>query len=135
MNPCNTASMMTSAQSKAAVNPCTPPPWFVDNATLSEEQIDFLKEDLGTEDAWVAIGYCAPFVGGSEGGVAIAHPDNAKHIVKCVNAHDEFVEVLRTVKRDCEMALSGEWDKSDEGFEDTLFLVDRALARVEGGQP
>ena len=34
---------------------------------------------------------------------------------------------LKTVWRDCEMALNGEWDKGDEGFRDTQDLVASTL--------
>jgi hypothetical protein len=40
---------------------------------------------------------------------------------------DEMVSVLKTLKEDAEMALSGDWDRGDHGFEAQIILIDRTL--------
>ena len=47
--------------------------------------------------------------------------------VEYLNAVKKAVEALESVSRDCQMALSGQWDKSDDGFEATRDSVDDAL--------
>ena len=44
-------------------------------------------------------------------------------------------DTLRILIASCEEALSGEWDRSDDGFEDMIELAKRALAESEGGAP
>ncbi len=39
----------------------------------------------------------------------------------------ELKSVLQTLKEDAEMALSGAWNKSDEGFEGQITLIDQHL--------
>lgn len=57
---------------------------------------------------------------------------NAVFIVRACNAHEELLSALKVVAKDCCMALDGTWDKSDEGFRDTLELVEAAIAKAEG---
>lgn len=42
----------------------------------------------------------------------------------------QMVTALRTVAKDCQMALDGEWDKSDAGFQDTLDMVESAIEKT-----
>ena len=51
-------------------------------------------------------------------------------IVQAVNALPYFVGVLKTLQKDCTMALDRTWDKSDEGFEDMLTVIEDMLAKV-----
>lgn len=48
---------------------------------------------------------------------------------------DEVVELLNTLKRDAEMALSGEWDcttsEGIESFNDQIELIDRVLDKLK----
>jgi hypothetical protein len=49
---------------------------------------------------------------------------------------EELVEIqntLITLKTDAEMALDGEWDKSDEGFEAQIHLINKALSFFNKG--
>jgi len=39
----------------------------------------------------------------------------------------EMQETLQTLQGDCEMALNGEWDKSDDGFEAMIYLIDKII--------
>ena len=41
-------------------------------------------------------------------------------------------DTLEIVLQDAEMALSGAWDKSDDGFKDQIYIVERALEQVRG---
>jgi len=43
----------------------------------------------------------------------------------------ELIEVLGHVRVDNEMALSGDWNKSDDGFECEQALVDAVLVKAE----
>ena len=52
---------------------------------------------------------------------------------RAARAHVE--DTLRILITSCEEALSGEWDRSDDGFEDMIELAKRALAESEGGAP
>jgi hypothetical protein len=38
---------------------------------------------------------------------------------------NDVVNLLKTLKQDAEMALDGRWDKSDEGFDCQIFLINR----------
>jgi len=44
-------------------------------------------------------------------------------------------KVLRTIKKDATMALSGDWDRSDGGFEAQIELIDEALATEKDTNP
>lgn len=52
---------------------------------------------------------------------------NARLIVKAVNMHDKLISTLETIKIDCKMALSGDWDKGDEGFQAIIESINDAL--------
>jgi hypothetical protein len=41
--------------------------------------------------------------------------------------NERLKSVLKTLKKDAEMAISGEWDKSDKGFEDQITLINNTL--------
>ena len=44
---------------------------------------------------------------------------------------DLAIETLETVYKDAEMAIDGEWNKSDEGFADQLTLLDQTLSQIK----
>jgi len=57
-------------------------------------------------------------------------------------AYEKFVDGLRrsnakllkachTLAEDCRMTLSGEWDKGDQGFQDSLELLESVIAEAE----
>ena len=50
-------------------------------------------------------------------------------------ARAHVADTLRILIASCEEALTGEWDRSDDGFEDMIELAKRALAESEGGAP
>jgi len=73
-------------------------------------------EEAGTEKEWVFIEYPTdePGVTNEVGGVlAIASKDNAKHIVKCVNHHDELVAAARCALADL-MGIMPEFEASGD---------------------
>jgi len=39
----------------------------------------------------------------------------------------ELKKTLRILREDAEMALNGEWDRSDDGFKDQIVLIDSVL--------
>ena len=41
---------------------------------------------------------------------------------------EEMQETMRTLQSDCEMALNGEWDKSDDGFEAMIYLIEKTIS-------
>ena len=45
------------------------------------------------------------------------------HILKLQKENKKMKNVLKTLKKDAEMALNGKWNKSDEGFEDQITLI------------
>jgi hypothetical protein len=73
--------------------------------------------------------------------------DASKFIVTSADHEEEFsgpmskrdasafagmLDALTTLHEDCRMALSGEWDKSDEGFEAMQEVIDNAIADATG---
>ena len=40
-------------------------------------------------------------------------------------------KLIRTLKQDAKLALSGAWDKSDSGFEDQITLIDRFFDEIK----
>jgi len=47
-----------------------------------------------------------------------------KESAQCIK---DAIEALESVSRDCQMALNGDWDRGDDGFEATLQNVNLAL--------
>lgn len=54
------------------------------------------------------------------------------------NLKEELIDLLETIKKDAEMALSGEWgvaeyatDEQKEGFEAQIELIDSMLIKLE----
>lgn len=43
----------------------------------------------------------------------------------------ELIEILEVLKEDAEMAINGDWDKSNEGFQDQIDLIDNTLKLVK----
>ena len=41
------------------------------------------------------------------------------------------IEVLECLYKDAEMAISGEWNKSNEGFYDQITLIDNTLSQIK----
>jgi hypothetical protein len=56
--------------------------------------------------------------------------DRARYIVDACNAHHALVAALRLLRSDCDMALCGEWDRSNDGFEAMLDVIDQALRKA-----
>lgn len=42
----------------------------------------------------------------------------------------EAVKILKTLKQDAKLAISGFWDKSDDGFQCQIQLIDNFLSRL-----
>ena len=49
--------------------------------------------------------------------VAPETPEEHDELAKLFQASPAMLARLRSLRTDCEMALSGDWDKGDEGFE------------------
>lgn len=78
----------------------TRPPWVVDIDWGGPDvdlgvQIEQLLSNSCTPDKWCAVGICD--ADGCAEVVALAHPDNARRIVQCVNAHDALVGALKDI--------------------------------------
>jgi hypothetical protein len=44
------------------------------------------------------------------------------------------ISALKTLKQDAKLALSGDWDRSDHGFECQIYLIDDTLKEIENDQ-
>ena len=77
-----------------------PAPWVVDvdwggPDVDMQSQAQQLLANVGTPKAWCAVGICD--ADGLAEVVALAHPNNARRIVQCVNAHDALVGALKDI--------------------------------------
>jgi len=61
--------------------------------------------------------------------------DHTDHYGRLFAAAPQLLEACRTLAEDCRMALSGEWDKGDEGFRDSLELLESVIWRATNLQP
>lgn len=43
----------------------------------------------------------------------------------------ESIRILKLLKDDAKMALSGEWDRSTEGFKSQIYVIDKALKELK----
>jgi len=41
------------------------------------------------------------------------------------------VKIIKTLKEDAKLALKGAWDRSDQGFEDQIILIDTFFSEIE----
>jgi hypothetical protein len=57
----------------------------------------------------------------------IAYKDLSRYVVDCANLMPEVIKILTSLKIDAEMALSDEWDRSDDGFEAQIEFIDKIL--------
>ena len=57
---------------------------------------------------------------------------NAEANARLIAAAPELLLACECAAIDCEMALSGEWDKSDEGFQATLDALTAAIHKAKG---
>ena len=60
-------------------------------------------------------------------------PEQVKADGYLLAAAPQLLEACRTLAEDCRMALSGEWDKGNEGFQESLELLEGAIAKATGG--
>ena len=89
----------------------TPGPWRIDNS--NNYDIESYNEETGT-----TFGICQMYADESM-------EANARHIVHCVNCHDELLEALQAVYSDIEL-------QNVKGGSDELnFIVQQALAKAE----
>lgn len=44
-----------------------------------------------------------------------------------------LLDACKTLAEDCRMALSGDWNKSDEGFQASLEMLESVIAKTTGG--
>jgi len=67
---------------------------------------------------------------------AVAYLELSEHTESYAHlfvAAPKLLEACQTLAEDCRMALSGEWDKGDEGFLDSLELLASVICRATGG--
>jgi hypothetical protein len=57
----------------------------------------------------------------------------AKRVSALCDAAPLLLRACNTLAKDCRMALSGEWDKGDAGFQASLELLESAIASATGG--
>lgn len=84
-------------------------PWIadLDGDVRIRDQVECLVDDIGTNEEWVAIVINDEY--GISEVVALAHPINAKKIVRTVNNHEKLLDALILALPFIEMA---EHDKS-----------------------
>lgn len=68
---------------------------------------------------------------GDEHSVWFESIKDADYCLQACNNFPEAISLLKTLKEDAELALSGDWDKSDSGFEAQITLIDRLLNKIE----
>ena len=64
------------------------------------------------------------------------HDDNLNydlHVDDLLKINAELLGSCKTLAEDCRMALSGEWDKGDEGFQASLELLESVITKATGG--
>lgn len=49
----------------------------------------------------------------------------------CVNCQQEAINLLYTMKQDAELALDGSWDRTDDGFESQIELINNFLKNID----
>jgi len=64
--------------------------------------------------------------------IALINKANKKYIVRACTNFDDLLAACKTAAEDCRMALSGEWDKSDSGFKDTMEMLQAAIDKAQG---
>lgn len=67
------------------------------------------------------------YIGGDEDFAA-----TAKALAQLFGGSSTLLAVLNTLHEDCRMALAGEWDRSDSGFEAMMHLIDTAINETTG---
>jgi hypothetical protein len=60
-------------------------------------------------------------------------PERARADGYLLAAAPQLLEACKTLAEDCRMALSGEWDKSDDGFQASLELLESVIRDATGG--
>jgi hypothetical protein len=58
--------------------------------------------------------------------------EKAKRVAALCDAAPSLLDACNTLAQDCRMALSGEWDKGDEGFQASLELLESVIAEATG---
>ncbi len=60
-------------------------------------------------------------------------PEQVKADGLLIAAAPALLWACKTLAEDCRMALNGEWDRSEGGFEESLILLESVIARATGG--
>ena len=63
------------------------------------------------------------------------HPEIAAANARLIAAAPDLLHACETLAEDCRMALSGEWDKGDDGFQASLELLESVIGKAIGGTP
>lgn len=80
------------------------------------------KRVLGTEEGLVGCVY-----------INTIRPDReAQANARLIAAAPKLLKALKLLKSDCKMALSSNWNRSDEGFVAMLEVAEAAIAKAEG---
>jgi len=97
----------------------TPGPWNDDGQFIVAADPDGVYPDI----------YIAEIVQEDEEG-RIASPEQQQANGKLIAAAPEMYEELQTLRECCREALSGDWDRSDDGFIAMLESIDALLSKV-----
>jgi hypothetical protein len=60
-------------------------------------------------------------------------PERVKADGNLIRTAPKLLAACRTLAEDCRMALNGDWDKSDEGFQASLELLESVIHQATGG--
>ena len=61
----------------------------------------------------------------------IASKDLSQYVVKAANEFPEALSLIKSLWEDANMALDGDWDRSDEGFKAQIELIEKFLNKLE----
>ena len=59
--------------------------------------------------------------------------EHTDHYGRLFTTAPKLLKACRTLAEDCRMALNGEWDKGDKGFQDSLDLLESVIVEATGG--
>lgn len=94
-------------------------PWRIGKSYTNEIAIRPLSDD--TNEECIAV-------------VCELREGEAKANAHLIAAAPELLEACKTMLDDCEMALAGEWDKGDEGFEASACMLRKVIKKAKGGK-